>query len=306
MKKTLKRILSLTLAAILTLGLFAFTSCSDKNDPIKIGVPDDGTNLARAIKLLEAAGLITVDPAAGANPEMKDITGYIYNIEVVPTTANTLTSLLADYGACTINGTFATQVGLSPSKDALIIETRNENTESYVNVIVARTAEKDNETYKTIVEAFQTDIVAVYMLNKYKEAYFPAFDYTAEGIDAEALVAEIDAYKSTKEGKTVVKVGVCGSSNDQWKAVQKVLDDRNAGIYLEIVEFSAYNLPNQALANGEIDLNSFQHKAYLQKEMEAQGYDLTVVGDSLTAPLSLYSQKADSLEALKELAGLAE
>ncbi len=159
-----------------------------------------------------------------------------------------------------------------------------------------------SELCDTIVDAFQTPTVAVYMLEKYKEAYFPAYEYEALDVDPATLVAEIDAYKSSKDGKTVVKVGVCGSSNQHWNAVQKVLDDQNAGIYIELVEFSAYNLPNQALANGEVDLNAFQHKAYLQKEINAAGYDLTVVGDTLIAPLSLYSKKAADLDALKALA----
>ena len=99
---------------------------------------------------------------------------------------------------------------------------------------------------------------------------------------------------------------VCGSSNDHWLAVQKVLDDENAGIYIELVAFDAYNLPNEALNNGDIDLNSFQHKAYLNSDMAANGYNLTVIGDTLMAPLSLYSNKVNSLDALKELAGLKE
>ena len=166
----------------------------------------------------------------------------------------------------------------------------------------AKTDEVDSEVYQTIVDAFQTAPVAVYMLEKYAEAYFPAFEYEDLDVDPATLVAEIDAYKSPKEDKIVVKVGVCGSSNQHWNAVQKVLDDQNAGIYIELVEFSAYNLPNQALANGEIHLNSFQHKAYLQKEMDAQGYELSIVGDTIIAPLSLYSNKVEDLEALKALA----
>ena len=139
---------------------------------------------------------------------------------------------------------------------------------------------------------------------KYGEAYFPAFSYDSTGMDAKALVAEIDAYKSPKEGKTVVKIGVCGSQNSHWYAAQKVLDEQNAGIYLELVEFSAYTIPNDALNSGEIDLNSFQHKAYLPKEIDANNYDLAIVGDTLIAPLSLYSNKVDSVDALKDLAGL--
>ena len=95
---------------------------------------------------------------------------------------------------------------------------------------------------------------------------------------------------------------MCGANNDQWKVVQKVLDDENAGIYIELVEFDAYTLPNEALASGEIDLNAFQHKAFLENDANANGYDLAVLGDTLIAPLTLYSEKYETLDALKEAA----
>ncbi len=306
MKSTFKRILSVALAAIFALSaITTFTSCTTTGEAVKIGVPDDATNLARAIKLLESQGFIEVDPAAGYSPELKDITKYIYNIEIVPTTANTLTSTLQDYTASTINGTYATSAGLVPSKDGIVTENQGTDGDNpYVNIIVARTAEKDKAEFKTIVEAFQTAYVGEYMIEKYSECYFPCFDYEKPSKTAAEIVAEIDAYESTKEGKTVIKVGVCGSSNDHWKAVQKILDDQNAGIYIQLVEFDAYNLPNQALNEGDIDLNSFQHKAYLNKEIDANGYALSVVGDTLIAPLTLYSNKVDSIQALKDLAGL--
>lgn len=309
MKKTVKRILSAALAAVLTLGLaLSLSACGDSSvsaEPVKIGVPDDATNQSRAIKLLETAGLIEVDPAAGYTPEMKDITKYLYNIEIVPTTANTLPSTLDDFGASTINGTYAIPAGLVPSKDALIIEKQDENGENpYVNVIVARTADADNETYKTIVAAFQSQTVAEYILEKYDEAYYPSFDYDTDYTVDENFVSDIDNYTSDPADKTTVTVGVCGASNDHWKAVQKVLDEENAGIYIELVSFDAYTLPNEALNSGEIDLNSFQHIAYLDSEIETQGYDLTPIGNTLIAPLSLYSTKVDSLDALKELAGV--
>ncbi|MBQ8556639.1 MAG: hypothetical protein IJ438_12330 [Clostridia bacterium] len=303
MKKLYKKIVSLLLAAL----LLASATTAFAASPVLIGVPDDATNQARAIKLLETAGLIEVDPAAGYSPEIKDITRYIYNIEVTPVAANTLTSTLPDFGASTINGTYAVPFGLVPSKDALIIEKQSEGGDNpYVNIIVARTTDKDNPTYLTIVEAFQTQLVAQYLLEKYTETFFPAFPYDEAYTVADDFLSSIDEYVSSPDGKTLVKVGVCGASNDHWKAVQKVLDEQNAGIYIELVEFDAYNLPNEALNSGEIDLNSFQHKAYLEKDASGNGYDLTVIGDTLIAPLALYSQKVDSLDALKELAGLFE
>lgn len=271
---------------------------------VKIGIPDDATNGGRAIKLLEAAGLIEVNPAAGYTPETKDITNYLYNIEVVPAQANTLPSTLDDYGACVINGTYAIPQGLIPSKDALIVEKQDTgSTENpYVNVIVARSADKDNETYKKVVEAFHTQYVGNYIVAKYSEAFIPSFS-AYDSSKQEDNTAEVDAYHSDKSGKTVVKVGVCGSSNDHWKAVQKVLDEENANIYIELVEFDAYNLPNEALNSGEIDLNAFQHKAYLSNEVSTQGYAIESIGDTLMAPLSLYSHKVSSIDDLKTLAG---
>ena len=300
--KLYRKIIALALALVLVLATAAAAA-----ETLQIGIPDDGTNLSRGIKLLETAGLITVNPDAGYTPELADITGYLYNVEVVPVQANTLPSTLADFGASTINGTYAIPYGLIPSRDGLIIEKQSESGDNpYVNIIVARAADRDNETYQAIVKAYQTQLVAEFLLVNYEEAFFPAFPYE----DAVTLTAEeaqaIREYQSEKEGKTVVTVGVCGANNDQWKAVQKVLDDENAGIYIELVEFDAYNLPNEALNAGEIDLNAFQHKAYLNKDAGDNGYDLAVIGDMLIAPLTLYSEKFDSLDALKEAAGAAE
>ena len=267
--KTLKTVFAFALAAalVLSLNLTAFA------DSLPIGIPNDGTNLSRGIKLLETAGLITVDPEAGYTPEIADITGYLYDVEVTPVQANTLPSTLADFGASTINGTYAIPFGLIPSRDGLIIEKQSEDGDNpYVNIIAARAEDAENE---------------------YKD------DITLTKEEAQEIVE----YSSPKKGKTVVKVGVCGANNDQWQAVQKVLDEQDAGIYIELVEFDAYNLPNEALNAGEIDLNAFQHKAYLKNDAEANGYDVVAIGDTLIAPLTLYSEKFDSLDALKAAAG---
>ena len=298
--KSLKTVLALALAAalVLSLNLTAFA------ESLPIGIPDDGTNLSRGIKLLETAGLITVDPEAGYTPEIADITGYLYDVEVTPVQANTLPSTLADFGASTINGTYAIPFGLIPSRDGLIIEKQSEEGDNpYVNIIAARTEDAENEVYQTIVKAYQTQAVAEFLLVNYEEAFYPAFEYDEKISLTKEDAQEIVEYSSPKKDKTVVKVGVCGANNDQWQAVQKVLDEENAGIYIELVEFDAYNLPNEALNAGEIDLNAFQHKAYLKNDAEANGYDVVAIGDTLIAPLTLYSEKFDSLDALKDAAG---
>ena len=97
---------------------------------------------------------------------------------------------------------------------------------------------------------------------------------------------------------TVVKVGVVGANNQQWDTVNELLAKDN--IKVELVEFAEYKLPNNALDAGEIDLNAFQHKAYLQKEIDDLGYDVSILGDTIVAPLSLYSDKITDVNQLKE------
>ena len=300
--KKLNRALTILAAAVLTLS---FTACSEETsaEPLKIGVPSDATNQARAISLREAAGLIDVDDAAGFTPELKDIKEYYYNIEIVPAAANTLVATLDDYGASTINGTYAIPAGLVPEKDGLITEIQDESAGNpFINVIVARKGDENNETYKAIVEAYQTQEIAQYILTKNAGASIPAFDYDPDFTVSDTYVSDLEGYQSSPEGKTVVKMGVCGSG-DVWRVVQKVLDDQNAGIYIDVIIFDAYNLPNEALNNDKIDLNSFQHIAYLNSEIEYQRYDLVPIGNTSRAPLTLYSKKAANLDELKELAG---
>ena len=166
-----------------------------RKNALRLAIPSDGTNLSRGIKLLETAGFIEVNPAAGYTPEMKDITKLVYNVEVVPQTANTLPQTLNDYAGATINGTYAIPSGFVPSRDGLIIEKQSSSGDNpYVNVIVARTKDKDNALYAKIVKAYQSQTVAEYIFSKYKESYFPAFAYgTIDANTAAATVKKVDA-----------------------------------------------------------------------------------------------------------------
>ena len=104
-----------------------------------------------------------------------------------------------------------------------------------------------------------------------------------------------------EEGR-VVKLGVTGAVYEElWRPTVEALAAE--GITLELVQFSDFALPNNALNSGDIDMNAFQHKAYLAKDCGANGYDLTVIGDTLIAPLCIYSEKYDSIDAIKEAAG---
>ena len=89
--------------------------------------------------------------------------------------------------------------------------------------------------------------------------------------------------------KTVIKLGVVGENNEQWQPVIEKLAEEN--IDLELVKFADYPLPNRALNDGEIDLNSFQHIAYFEDDCKNNGYDLSIIGETIIAPLGLYSNK---------------
>lgn len=103
---------------------------------------------------------------------------------------------------------------------------------------------------------------------------------------------------AAKKKNTVVKLGVVGSIyEDLWTPAQKAL--KKQGIDLKFVQFSDYVTPNNALANGEIDLNAFQHRIFLQNEIENHGYDVKLIGNTFIIPLNLYSVKVKSVSELK-------
>lgn len=104
---------------------------------------------------------------------------------------------------------------------------------------------------------------------------------------------------SASDKPVTVKLGVVGSIyEDLWTPAKEALKDE--GIDLEFVQFSDYVTPNNALANGEIDLNAFQHRIYLQSEIDNYGYEIQNIGNTFIIPLNLYSQKVSSVDELKD------
>ena len=107
------------------------------------------------------------------------------------------------------------------------------------------------------------------------------------------------ADSDTAAEPVTIKLGVVGSIyEDLWAPAQKALKDE--GVDLEIVQFSDYVTPNNALANGEIDLNAFQHRIYLQSEIDSYGYEIENIGNTFIIPLNLYSDKVKSVDELKD------
>ena len=96
-----------------------------------------------------------------------------------------------------------------------------------------------------------------------------------------------------------VRLGVTGSVYDEmWQPVKEML--AKDGITLEVIQFTDYVTPNRALADGDIDLNGFQHRIYFADELQSRGYKLTNIANTFVVPLNLYSIKIKSLDEIKD------
>ncbi len=111
--------------------------------------------------------------------------------------------------------------------------------------------------------------------------------------------SDSSAGSSSAAESTTVKLGVVGSIyEDLWKPAQESL--KAEGIDLEIVQFSDYATPNNALNSGDIDLNAFQHQIYLDNEVEQQGYKIQSIGYTFIIPLNIYSHKVKAISDIKD------
>lgn len=98
--------------------------------------------------------------------------------------------------------------------------------------------------------------------------------------------------------------GMNGPESDLLVAAQQVAKDK-FGLEVEIVRFDDYVTPNIALADGDIDLNAFQHRPYLERMVKDRGFKLVVVGDTFVYPIGAYSKKVKSIDELKDGATIA-
>ena len=98
-----------------------------------------------------------------------------------------------------------------------------------------------------------------------------------------------------------IKVGVSpGEHAEIMEEVAKVAAPK--GLNIEVIEFSDYVVPNQALNDGDLNANSFQHRPYLENQIKDRGFELVEVGTTITTPMGVYSDKIKDLaEAIKRL-----
>ncbi|MBX9385846.1 MetQ/NlpA family lipoprotein, partial [Serratia marcescens] len=97
-----------------------------------------------------------------------------------------------------------------------------------------------------------------------------------------------------------IKVGVIVGAEQQVAEVAQKVAKEKYGLDVELVTFNDYVLPNEALSKGDIDLNAFQHKPYLDQQIKDRGYKLVPVGSTFVYPIAGYSKKIKSLDELKD------
>jgi len=158
-------------------GLYAGKSKSlaDIKDGAKIAVPDDTTNEARALLLLQQEGLIKLADGAGVTATKNDITENPHNIEIVEAEAANVSHVLADVDFGVINGNYALEAGLNVS-DALATESsQGESAKQYGNVLVVKDGNQDQEKIKALYSALTSSKVKDYINSTYKNAVVALF-----------------------------------------------------------------------------------------------------------------------------------
>ncbi|MDO4661568.1 MAG: MetQ/NlpA family ABC transporter substrate-binding protein [Tissierellia bacterium] len=156
------------------LGLYSkkYKSFDEIEDGAEVIIPNDPTNGARALKLLEDNGLIKIDENAGTDATENDITDNPKNLKFVAMEAPSISRTFDDSDLAIINSNYALQDGLSPVDDTIATESTDS---PYANVIAVRKEDKDSEKSKKLIEAFGSKEVEDFINEKYKGAVIPAF-----------------------------------------------------------------------------------------------------------------------------------
>lgn len=168
------KIVSLGAVHLEPMGIYSkkYKSLDELKDGDEVIIPNDATNGARALKLLEDNKVIKLKENAGLEATEKDIAENPKNLKFTAVEAATIPRAYEDAAIAVINSNFALEAKLSPKKDAIAIEKSEGN--PFANIIAAREEDKDNETYKKVLEAFQSDEVRKYIEEKFDGEIIPA------------------------------------------------------------------------------------------------------------------------------------
>ncbi len=292
----MKKLLSLLLVAVLAVSMFAITACGGGSEApadgsgnqapkaaIKIGIPNDPTNEARALELLQVQGLITLKDTGDVEATVMDIVDNPYGIKFDEIEAAQLPNVLQDLDYAIINSNYAIDAGLTPFV--------TEGTDvAYPNIIVVKEGNEASPKTKALIAAVNSAAVADFINAEYKGAI--VCDLTApinDGLDASVNYDEL-------AGQTIT---IACSPTPHAPILEKAKEILAAkGITLDIQIFNDYVIPNNVVESGEVDANYFQHVPYLTNFNEENGTHLVSVLEVHHEPMGIYSDKYDSLDAI--------
>lgn len=283
----MKKIVSLLLLAVLALGVFA--GCGSKEDgSITIAVPNDTTNEARALLLLEEKGYIKLKDGADIKATVKDIAENPYNIKFKEVEAAQLPNTLKDVDYAVINSNYAISADLNPVKDSLAIE---DSASAYSNILAVKEGNENTDAVKALKAALESKKVADFIADKYSGAVVSVVENPGDGYDSSV---NYDALT----GKTIT-IAASPTPHAEILAVAKeILAAKN--VTLDIKEFTDYVQPNKVVDSGEIDANYFQHTPYLDDFNAENGTHVVKVSAIHVEPMGLYGGKQTSLDAIKK------
>ena len=270
---------------------FAATACgsgsSDAAASIKIGVPNDTTNEARALLLLEANGIIKLVDGAGITATKNDIAENPYNVEIVEAEAAQLPNLLKDVDYAVINCNYALSAGLNPVADSLLIEG---SASAYSNILAVKEGNENSDKTKALAAALESKQVAEFIENTYGGSVISVVENPTDGYDA--------AVDYSALAGTTISVAASPAPHAEILAVAKdILAAKD--ITLDIQEYQDYVVPNTVVEDGTVDANYFQHIPYLDDFNAQQGTHIVSVSEIHVEPMGVYGGKQSTLDVLK-------
>ena len=280
----MKKFFAIVLALILALGVLS--ACGSKSDSITIAVPNDATNEARALLLLQEKGYIKLKDGAGITATVNDIEENPHNIKFNELDAAQIPNVLKDVDYAVINSNFAISAGLNPVKDSLAIEG---SSSAYSNILAVKEGTENSDSTKALKAALESKQVADYISEKYDGAVVSTVDNPTDGFDS---TVDYDALAGT----TITIAASPTPHAEILSVVKDILAEKN--ITLEILEFSDYVQPNNVVESGEVDANYFQHLPYLEDFNAENGTHIVSVASIHVEPMGLYGGKQTSLDAI--------
>jgi len=149
-------------------------SLEDIQDGAKIAVPNDTTNEARALLLLQDNGIITLKEGAGLTATINDIEGNPHNVEIIELEAAQVARVVGEVDFVVLNGNYALEAGFNVSTDAIEAETTDsEAAQTYANIICVKEGNEDAAATQALIKVLQGDHIKQFIEEKYQGAVVP-------------------------------------------------------------------------------------------------------------------------------------